>query len=71
MHFNHQDNFYSDNEGCAQRLIEFTNEVQIEDEFIYIMTLSYFGIQFTDKYIRVLYDLNFVINGKAIFTQGN
>ena len=40
MHFNHYDNFYSDNEGCAQRLIEFTNEVQIEDEFIYIMTLS-------------------------------
>ena len=33
--------FYSDNKGCAQRFIEFTDEnlkpkVQIEDEFIYI-----------------------------------
>ena len=34
--------FFSDNKGCAQRFIEFTDEnlkpkVQIEDEFIYIM----------------------------------
>ena len=39
VHFNHYD---SDNKGCAQRFIEFTDEnlkpkVQIEDEFIYIM----------------------------------
>ena len=42
VHFNHYDTFYSDNKGCAQRFIEFTDEnlnqkVQIEDEFIYIM----------------------------------
>ena len=42
VHFNHYDTFYSDNKGCAQRFINFTDEnlkrkVQIEDEFIYIM----------------------------------
>ena len=36
------DTFYSDNKGCAQRFIKFTDEklkqkVQIEDGFIYIM----------------------------------
>ena len=42
VHFNHYDTYYSDNKGCAQRLIEFTNEnlkpkEQNEDEFINIM----------------------------------
>ena len=42
VHLNHYDTFYSDNKGCAQIFIEFTDEnlkpkVQIEDEFIHIM----------------------------------
>ena len=45
MHFNHYDTFYSNNKGCAQKFIMFTDEnlkpkVQIEDEFIYIMNKS-------------------------------
>ena len=45
VYFNYYDTFLSDNKGCAQRFIEFTDEnlkskVQIEDEFIFIMNKS-------------------------------
>ena len=41
--------FYSDKKWCAQRFIDFTDEVHIEDEIIINEAAFWFGIRFTDK----------------------
>ena len=66
----------SDNKGCAQRFIEFTDEnlkptVKIEDMQVYLYheligETSFFNLVLDLQKLRDLFDLNFVINRKVI-----